>query len=279
MPSAPNAPIKRLALIANTLKKGTESLAELLKSLCEDLGVDVELHTRYPRAPNCLENMDAACVLGGDGTLLSCMKEAIAHQVPVFGVNQGKLGFLSSYNGGEIREELPYLLQGHYRLIRRSTLLITTENGQNLEVINDLVIKSEVIELMELKVFCEEDYVTTYRADGLIFATPTGSTAYNLSAGGPIVSTGTHNLIMTPICPHTLSNRSIVFSEQSNLTVKLGEDARPQITLDGGRHPRALEAFPLKLRLRTQRCPLLLSQNYSPFAVLRDKLNWGTGEK
>lgn len=269
--------IKKLAIIINAHKPNAETLAHALKTAAEALGVSVRCSADYPIQKDFLQGQDACCVLGGDGTLLGVVPESITHKVPVFGVNQGKLGFLATFTDHEIVGSLAALLQGNYSIVKRSLIHCRTVDGRAALALNDAVIKSRSISrLISLQVFSDNEWVTEYFCDGLIFSTPTGSTAYNLSAGGPIVTPGAGIMTMTPICPHTLTNRSVVFAHDTVLRVdSQGNEEQPHFSLDGIHHFAGEGIFPLELAIEYKCMSLLQPQNYSYYDVLRQKLKWG----
>lgn len=274
--------LQSVAFVVNAAKPGAAELASFLEGVCEQNGVTHRRSTDYPLPESFLEGVDACCVLGGDGTLLSTVPGSMRWHTPVFGVNQGKLGFLATYSVEAIREHFVAVLHGDYVIHKRSVLHAETADGRHALALNDVVIKSaDGRRLIGLEVRCDEDLVTNYQCDGLIFCTPTGSTAYNLSAGGPIVLPGAEVLAMTPICPHTLSNRSVVFTQGSVLRVKALESALAQVTLDGAQRFEDGDVFPLKVYISRRELPLLLPPDHSYFSILRQKLGWGgePGEK
>lgn len=271
-------PIKHLALVVNADKAGAGQLARELAERCEQLGVSVRLTEEHPLPEDFLEGQDACCVFGGDGTLLSAVPQAVRYGVPVFGVNQGKLGFLATYSVEDIREQLENILLGQYRVVTRTVLRCITDDAQEAFALNDVVIKStDNRKLIALEVRSNNELVTEYYSDGLIFATPTGSTAYNLSAGGPIVVPESEVITMTPICPHTLTNRSVVFPNDCRLRVHLvpSADVTPQVSLDGSEHFENHSAFPLFIFTAKTPLRLLQPDNHSHFSILRNKLGWG----
>lgn len=269
--------IQHLAFVVNATKPGAVELAEVLSESAASRGVDARLTTDFPIDENFLEGMDACCVVGGDGTLLSVARAALKWQVPVFGINRGKLGFLATYSVEEAQEQFEEILSGHYRIVTRSVLACRTATGEQSYALNDTVIKSaDGSRLIALRVSCGDEVVTDYYSDGLVFCTPTGSTAYNLSAGGPIVMPEAGVLTMTPICPHTLTNRSVVFPHPARLRVELLETARPPLlTLDGAICFHGQHIFPFEVGIADRSLLLLQPPGYSHFRILRNKLKWG----
>src|SRR5882757_2772140 len=220
-------PIRKLAFVVNEEKAGAPELARELTIMARSAGVTFKSTTRFPLPRGYLRGCDACCVIGGDGTLLGVAREAVREQVPIIGVNRGSLGFLTTFSADEARAHFAGLLGGAYQIAQRSMLDCCTGPGSHDLALNDVLIKDEVnSRLVRLEVVADDEIVTEYTCDGLIFSTPTGSTAYNLSAGGPIIHPASEVIAMTPICPHTLSNRSIIFRHNVRLRVfNLGEDS------------------------------------------------------
>ncbi len=269
--------IQRLAFVVNATKPGAVELAEVLAQSAIAQGVEAAMTTEYPIDSSMLEGIDACCVVGGDGTLLSVARAALHCQTPVFGINRGKLGFLATYSVEEAQSEFEALLSGNYRIVTRSVLECRTADGEQSYALNDTVIKSsDGSRLIGLRVSCGDEVVTDYYSDGLVFCTPTGSTAYNLSAGGPIVMPEAGVLTMTPICPHTLTNRSVIFPHPARLKVELLESAKPPLlTLDGAACFHGQHFFPFEVGIADQSLLLLQPPGYSHFRILRTKLKWG----
>ena len=225
---------------------------------------------------------DLLIVLGGDGTLLSVARVAHPHNIPILAVNLGNLGFLAETSIEELYPTLEKILSGKFeienRMLLNACILRGEKKVEDHNVLNDVVInKGAVARVINLQVLVNGQYMTSYRADGLIIATPTGSTAYSLSAGGPIIHPSMHALVLSPICPFTLTNRSILVPDQSIIQVKLAaeyDDVR--ITLDGQ------EAYDMKaediLEIKKTKTPLQLIRgpNRNYYQILRDKLHWGT---
>jgi NAD+ kinase len=171
------------------------------------------------------------------------------------------------------------LIGGAFRIDQRAMLDCSTRPGQHDLALNDVLIKDAVnSRIVRLEVLADDELVTEYTCDGLIFSTPTGSTAYNLSAGGPIIHPAADAIAMTPICPHTLSNRSIIFRDRVKLRVtNHSEDARLLVAMDGQRDLRASTGSSIEITVAKERLLLAQRSDYSHFAVVRAKLKWSGG--
>lgn len=224
---------------------------------------------------------DVLVVLGGDGTLLAASQLVAGRQVPVLGVNFGSLGFLTETTLAELYPALAAVLDGSYQYDERRMLRVevTRSDGsvETGDVLNDAVItKAAVSRIIELDVTIGGLFVSAFRADGLIVSSPTGSTAYNLAAGGPILHPSLDAVVLTPICPHMLTNRPLVVSDAARIEVRLHtRDLEMSLTLDGQRslplsHRDTLAVTRSPHTLRLVRAP---SRDY--FEVLRTKLKWG----
>ncbi len=272
-------PIRQLAFVVNAQKAGALTLARELATIAETAGVTVKQTTRLAIAPGFLRGCDACCVIGGDGTLLGAARESAREQVPLIGVNRGSLGFLTTFSSDEAVAQFGELLGGAFRIDRRAMLDCSTRRGVHGLALNDILIKDEVnSRIVRLEVFADGEFVTEYTCDGLIFSTPTGSTAYNLSAGGPIMHPSAGVIAMTPICPHTLSNRSIIFRENVTLRVfNRSADSRLLVAMDGQRNLKVSTRSPVEITVAKERLPLAQRLDYSHFSVVRTKLKWSGG--
>ena len=272
-------PIRKLAFVVNEPKAGAPELADALIALARAAGVTVIRTGAYPVPDDFLCGQDACCVIGGDGTLLGIAAQAARAQVPIIGVNRGSLGFLTTFSADDVRDCFPTLLSGDFQITHRALLACATESAAPDLALNDVLIKAEVnSRLVGLEVTADGELVTNYDCDGLIFATPTGSTAYNLSAGGPLIHPGAEVIALTPICPHTLSNRSIILRSGVKLVVRnLNPASTLLVTVDGQRDYRVSGGRPITITLAAERLPLVQRRDYAHFSVVRSKLNWSGG--
>ena len=217
----------RVAVFPNMTNSGDKELyADILKTL-KALGAEV--------ADSQIEDYDIAIAVGGDGTTLSVAKKASFNNKPTLGINAGRLGFMSGLEKNEL-ELLKDIVNGDYntekRMMIKATVIKNSEVCGEYHCLNDAVIsRGDLARLIDINMFCEGRPVTGMRADGIIVATPTGSTAYSLAAGGPVVSPDNSCFVVTPICPHSLVNRSIVFSSDKELTLTVGNDKNVNVYL------------------------------------------------
>jgi NAD+ kinase len=226
-------------------------------------------------------NVDLMVVLGGDGTMIATARMLGDSEVPVLGINYGSLGYLAEFKMEEMFPALESILEGDYRLDRRVMLAAEQFRGTKLllhsRVLNDVVInKSALARIIEIEASLNGQFVNSFRADGLIVSTPTGSTAYNLSAGGPVIYPSMNAVVITPICPFTLSNRPIVVPDDALIELSLKTpDEEVSLTLDG-QVGYSLEVGD-RVLIRKSRTTFNLIQpsNRNYFEVLRDKLRWG----
>ena len=272
-------PIRRLAFVVNEQKAGAPELGRMLMATAREAGVEIDHTVRFPLPEGFLKGFDACCVIGGDGTLLGVVGAAAREQVPVIGVNRGSLGFLTTFSAEEARAHFAELLTGVYRIATRALLDCSTGPGQHDLALNDVVIKDEVnSRLVRLEVLAGEELVTDYYCDGLIFTTPTGSTAYNLSAGGPLIYPTADVIAMTPVCPHTLSNRSIIFRNDVKLRIfNRSASSRLLVAMDGQRNLTFCQGSPVEISIAPLKLALVQRVDYSHFAVIRTKLQWSGG--
>jgi len=222
----------------------TKKLSNWLKERGVEVYVEKELGKKI-RHPNSIDRreipklVDVILVFGGDGTFLGVAREACKYGTPILGINLGGLGFLTEVTIDELYPMMERIIDGDYEVEDRQMLITSIRRGKKnigtYEVLNDVVInKGALARIIDLAIYIEDSHVTTYKADGIILATPTGSTAYSLSAGGPIVYPGIPVTIITPICPHTLTNRPLVVSSEMKVEIKVTtQEPDTYLTLDG----------------------------------------------
>lgn len=220
-------------------------------------------------------------VLGGDGTLISVARKVGDLGVPILGVNLGSLGFLTEITRRELYEVLEQVFNGDFHVSSRIMLDVKVKRqGKEVghfHVLNDVVInKGALARIIDMEAWIDGEYLTTYKADGLIISTPTGSTAYSLAAGGPIIYPGTSCIVLSPICPHMLTNRPIILSDSSDVRVEVKfQDEDVVLTADGQVGMPLKGGDLVEVRKSRSRTMLISSPTRSYFEVLRTKLRWG----
>lgn len=224
---------------------------------------------------------DLVIVVGGDGTLLNAARSLAEYGVSLLGVNRGRLGFLTDISPAHIGERLDEILHGNYASEERLLLRTYIErDGQNISescAFNDVVVhKWDVARMIEFRTYINDQYVNTMRSDGLIVATPTGSTAYALSGGGPILHPALQAIVLVPICPHTMSNRPIVVDAGSLIRIEVSDRTRSpaQITCDGQINLGLVSGDHIIIRKEEKPVRLIHPLDHNYFDVLRAKLRW-----
>jgi NAD+ kinase len=225
------------------------------------------------------DNIDYLISVGGDGTFLDTVTLVRDSCIPILGVNLGRLGFLSSVSKSEISKAFDCLVNGEFRLEERTLLSLTTSNnmfGETNYALNEIAVsRKDSNALLVVHVYIDDNILNSYWADGLIIATPTGSTAYSLSCGGPIVTPGSKNFVITPIATHNLTVRPIVIPDSSNIKIKLeGRDNQYLVSLDS-RRETMIGSIELHIRKEQFKINLIQMQNKDFFTTIRDKLKWG----
>lgn len=228
---------------------------------------------------------DLAVALGGDGTLLHAARHVAARNVPLVGINRGRLGFLTDVSPEHMLEIMDAILAGNYLTDERSMLsakLGGSSRGVPLFAVNDVVLqRGDTGRLLDFTTEVDDSYVNTHRGDGLIVATPTGSTAYALSCGGPIIQPNVAAFVMVPICPHTLSDRPLLLPTTSTIRVTLDNagGATAHVVCDGEPLGRMTEGDTLVVELAKETVTLLHPRDYNYYELLRSKLNWGRASR
>ena len=285
-------PAVRFLIVGNADHPGLKPLLRRVARKADELGVSLvfepELTTETGRDAASLEPIDGDVALvlafGGDGTLLRAARLAAPRGIPVLGCNLGRLGFLTMITEDELESAMAMVARGDYALEKRIALRIrvvphgsSDPDERSFFAINDAVIhKSGFARLIGLRVLADEDEVGHYSADGIILATATGSTAYSLSAGGPIVSPTLEGIVATPISPHTLAVRPVIFAGDMTITVELlSGDHDLQLTIDGQPGCRLSVGDRVRISRSRHAVSLVRLSDHSFFSVLRRKLRWG----
>ncbi|MCX5834143.1 MAG: NAD(+)/NADH kinase [Deltaproteobacteria bacterium] len=289
--------IRRIGIIANVRKEKAPELITRLKSWAKDRGVEVVLEREIAKKmaePGGVDReeigsrVDMVVAFGGDGTLLMAARSVRKFNVPILGINLGAFGYLTVFNLNEMIEALDMIYRGNYRTEKRMMLDVLIHGSgktqEDYSVLNDVVInRGNLSRMVDLEVIVDDRYLTTYKADGLIISTPTGSTAYSLSAGGPIVFPVLDSIIINPICPHTLTNRPVMLPESASIRVVLWtKGLGATATLDGQLSFDLRSGDSIVIRKSKYVTNLVTSPQREYLQILRSKLGWGgspTGEK
>jgi NAD+ kinase len=222
------------------------------------------------------EDISFAIVVGGDGTILKCARAYAKHDIPIFGFNVGRLGFLAQAKSKDIDLVAAQIYKGEFRIEDR-IMLECEVNGKTRTALNDMVIRGAVFSRTSmLQLFINGNLTSSYLADGLIIATPTGSTAYALSAGGPVIAPSLECFAIVAICPHTLAARPIVLPSSEIITVKMCENSNKfQINADGQEGVEIAKEITIKKSAKSAKLLLLERDTDLFYTVLRKKMHWG----
>lgn len=241
----------------------------------------LEIDATVPRR-EIAEHCDLAIVIGGDGTLLTAARSLADSGVPIVGVNLGRLGFLVDVSPDTMTERLEEILNGQFTEERRflvETEIIRGESVvQTAVALNDVVLRiKNVVRMIEFETWIDGHFVNIQRADGMVVSTPTGSTAYALSGGGPILHPSLEAMLVLPICPHTLSSRPIVVDSASDIEIRIRENINEtgQVVSDGQNNIDVAAGDRVRVRRKERRIRLLHPADYDYFSILREKLHWG----
>ncbi len=281
--------MRHIAIIYKHARPEAARLAEDVRVWLESHQVQVSVQENIDTSEFCRNysritiptTVDAVVVLGGDGTFLSVARSLEDLSIPLVGVNLGGLGFLTEISTGSCFDEIKEILEGHFEIEERVRLqVLIRREGEEVfsqSVLNDVVIsKSALARILDLKTTIDGRYLTHYRADGLIVSTPTGSTAYNLSAGGPIVYPTTSAIILTPICPFALTNRPLILPPHVTIQVELTEPAtHVTLTCDGQVGCELASSDQLLISVAPNPLRLIRTSSIEYFKILRTKLKWG----
>jgi len=271
--------------VVDTLTRLTRFLVEQGADFCveSDFNTKLSPQFQYRDRQEIAAKSDVLIVVGGDGTILGAAREVATHNVPVFGINRGRLGFLTDILPDELESRVHEILMGDYVEERRFLLDIRVKRRgkiiyQSLAM-NDVVFHpGQSIRMIEFELLIDDQFVYSQRSDGIIVATPTGSTAYALSAGGPIMQPKLNAIVLVPMFPHTLTSRPLVVDGDSKICIRVGHnnDLSPQISCDAQSHVITEEGDELEIRKLPGRLHLLHTSQYNYFETCRSKLGWGS---
>lgn len=275
---------RRIGLIWNPTKTSGFEVARELREILAERGLSVTTGITLAHAlgapelaEGSFEECDLLMVLGGDGTLLSALDYALPKNIPMLGINLGRMGFMTEVDPANLRRDVAEVLNGNYSIDSRMTLTVAGQNENNFFALNDIVLTRATpsVRILSLEIEVNGIVVDRISGDGLIVATATGSTAYSLSAGGPIIRPGLDCLVITPICPHTLNTRPVVVSSNDVIKIRVMDDrGGAQAVMDGRKVINVPCGEPGVTILRSElraRFIRLHDRNY--FSLLRDKLS------
>ncbi len=271
--------LKHIGIVCKKDDTPADVLANTISKKLQKLAVEVSINQIQ-------KDQDLLIVLGGDGTLLHVADQAAHLAIPVLGINLGNLGFLTERTEQEALTAVDELLAKQVtienRMMLKATLTQPSKPVNSRYALNEVVINKDTLDpMLQLSTHADEEYINTYKADGLIFSTPTGSTAYNLSAGGPLVYPGLASILVTPICPFMLSSRPVLLPAESRLQTRFNgrHKQTAQVIVDGQAAWGMSEKGCLIVEMAKQPLHLIVSPHRDYFAILRNKLHWGIGSK
>lgn len=254
------------------------AISDTLKSLSSQF-TDAVASSQFTTNEKLAEGSDVLISLGGDGTMLHTAYEFRNYSIPIFGVNIGKLGFLAEFDLESLGMFLDELIQNNYQVEERIALVAeySEDSSEKLFAINDIVVdKGPWPKMIDITIQVDDDYVATFAADGIIIATPTGSTGYSLSAGGPIINPKAQAVTLSPIAPHTLTMRPLIISNDQTITVMVNcPSDKIQVSCDGQRVKYLKPPAKIKISKSGNAVKLIHSSRFNYFETLRSKLYWG----
>lgn len=271
------------ASVANTLQEVIALLQTMeLEVLLDHSTRGLVDHNNTVNLETLGTNSDVIVVIGGDGTLLHAARELVTYDIPLIGVNRGRLGFLVDVSPESELKTLKDILHGDYQPEKRFLLDVRVLRDGEVQAqslaFNDVVVRvKDMLQIMDYDILINDVLVTHQRADGLVIATPSGSTAYSLSNGGPIVGPSIDAMVLQPICPHTLTSRPLMVDANSSIRVHLWDDEihSAQVICDGQVYMDAGLGDMIAVSAKPERIKLLHPENYDYHQILREKLNWG----
>ena len=283
--------IKKIGIVSKPkkaeIREIVPELVEWLRKRDIEVSIDKETGSILESSEKCLTRnelpgkVDLLVVLGGDGTLLAAARALYRHEVPIFAVNLGDLGFLTVITRDELYPALEGVLSGNYRSERRvqieGELVRADEVLSTFRALNDVVLnKGAIARIQDFEVYADGEFISNYKSDGLIVSTPTGSTAYSLAAGGPVVSPSVEAFIITPICAHTLTNRPLVLRDSANIEIVVkSQREAAYLTVDGQVGIATHSEDIIRVRKSDSYVELIQPPQRNYYEILRQKLKWG----
>lgn len=284
-----NKPISKVGIVLRPSSPELKSIFLQTREMLEDSGIEVMLDSISGGMIELLgrdfhqiaQRCDGFISLGGDGTLISMLRRAFSYNLPCMGINTGRLGFLTAFMPNQLREFIPHLQNGSYALESHLVLQAlvfedkdSTTPLHSILAINEFLInKHELSGMVQIDAHIDEMYFNSYRCDGLIIGTPTGSTAYNISAGGSVIYPYCRNILLTPIAPHSLTQRPLVLSDEFVLEFYVKQ--RAKLIIDGQEMLDILPHYKVQIRALPQSAMLIYPPNRDYFSVLKEKFSWG----
>lgn len=266
----PNSPNLRDYYIENAQKLHELGIETLLSHFSADI-----ISLEGVNAQEVFERSDLLVSVGGDGTLISLARRSLMFQKPILGVNLGRLGFLTDIYASKLIQRIQEIMNGDYQIAKRMVIEAFIEGEDKKHyAINDIAIKNASNKVIRLKLFIDDFLVNNYYGDGLLIATPTGSTGYNLSCGGAIVYPYAKNLIFTPICPHSLTQRSFVLPVNFDVSL-MNDDQNGVIIIDGQEQIPFTQNDTLKIRMSDYYAHMVHRKERNFFKIINEKLQWG----
>lgn len=279
--------MERFCILANKEKDENLLVTQKVQACLSGYGkqVSVLVDDFSEEIGKCISEIEADCVLvlGGDGTLIRAANRLLGSSIPIFGINLGTLGFLTETGIAGMEQALEQLVNGEYEIETRMMLQVNAGEDFEDTALNDVVItRSGFSRLISVRVYVNEKLVDTYRGDGVIIATPTGSTGYNLSAGGPVVLPNASLIVITPICPHSLNARSIIVSDKDSLRLVIEKEKKTQeeeaiVTVDGRNAKELRAADWITIEKSAGVTHLVKLKDRTFFEILREKFRNGGG--
>jgi NAD+ kinase len=284
----------KFVIAGNLRKEGVPKIAQKVLQRLEAEGVDyvvehslaavlrkrfrAKLSGKTVLDRNLVSSGDMIISLGGDGTILRLARQVAEKGTPILGVNLGKLGFLAEVSVDDLDACLSEVLKGDYFVVERMMLqAVTSKSARSYFALNDIVVdKFGTSRVLDLETFVNEEYLATFTADGVIVSTPTGSTAYALANGGPIVTPHNKSITVSPICPHTLTARPVIVPDDSIIRIKVASaQTKVHLTADGQDEALMRPPTEIKVKKAPHIARLVKRRNTSYYDLLRKKLNWG----
>ncbi|MBR4748171.1 MAG: NAD(+)/NADH kinase [Abditibacteriota bacterium] len=274
--------LRKVGIIANSSKQKAQDMVDELRSYLDEKGIASNFFETYTSSADAMEGTDLMIVLGGDGTILNYARLYGRLQIPILGINFGTLGFIAEIQPEDYREALDQLIEGGGMLSKRIVLHVVVERSDKSRLeffgLNDLVISHKnVLRMLSLDAYINGNYLVSYNGDGLIVSGPTGSTAYNLSAGGPVLHPEVNALLLTPICPHTLGERPLVIPGSESIRIRLAGEKRQDamVSVDGQANTDISSDDTVYIGVADYTVDFVLLHKSDFYSKLRTRLFWG----